>query len=253
MKLTGKVAVITGGGSGIGRATAILFAQEGAKVVIGDWNQKTLDEVVNAIREAGGEVTGVQGNVAVKAQAEALIDTAIRTYGQLDILVNNAGVIDLNQGVGEVTDGIWDHVMAINVTGPMYLTRRAIPALLKHGGAIVNIASVAGLSGAAAGAAYTTSKHALIGLSKNTAWRYALQGVRCNAIAAGAVETNITASVDMTQMDPGGSERSNRYYQLIPKTLKPTDLANLILFLASDEASSINGAVVAADGGWLAA
>jgi NAD(P)-dependent dehydrogenase (short-subunit alcohol dehydrogenase family) len=128
-----------------------------------------------------------------------------------------------------------------------------MPALLKQGGAIVNITSVAGVSGAAAGAAYTASKHALIGLTKNTAWRYALQGVRCNAIAAGAVETNITASVDMTQMDPGGSERAGRYYQLIPKTLKPLDLANLILYLASDEAQSINGAVIPADGGWLAA
>lgn len=253
MKLTGKVAVITGGGSGMGRATAILFAQEGAKVVVGEWNQQTLAEVVAAVRAAGGEITGVKCNVADQAQAETLIDTAVKTYGQLDILINNAGVMDVNQGVGDVTNEIWDRVIGINLNGPMYLTRRAIPALLKQGGAIVNIASVAGLSGAAAGAAYTASKHGLIGLSKNTAWRYALEGVRCNVIAAGAVETNILASVDMTKMDPGGSARAGTYYQLIPKTLKPIDIANLVLFLVSDESRNINGAVIPADGGWLAA
>lgn len=253
MKLTGKVAVITGGGSGMGRAAANLFAQEGAKVVVGEWNEKTLAEVVSEVQAAGGEITGVQCNVADQAQAENLIDTAVKTYGRLDILVNNAGVMDLNQGVGDVTNDMWERVIGINLNGPMYLTRRAIPALLKQGGAIVNVASVAGLSGAAAGAAYTASKHALIGLSKNTAWRYALEGVRCNVIAAGAVETNIVASVDMTKMDPGGSARAGVYYQLIPKTLKPVDIANLILFLASDESRNINGAVIPADGGWLAA
>jgi NAD(P)-dependent dehydrogenase (short-subunit alcohol dehydrogenase family) len=177
----------------------------------------------------------------------------VQTYGQVDIVVNNAGVMDLNQGVGDVTNDIWERVMGINLNGPLYVTRRAIPALLKQGGAIVNIASVAGISGAAAGAAYTTSKHALIGLSKNTAWRYALEGVRCNVIAAGAVKTNISASVDLSKMDPKGSARAQTYYPLIPKTLEPEDIANLVLFLASDESKSINGAIIAADGGWLAA
>lgn len=254
MKLNGKVAVITGGGSGIGRETAILFAKEGAKVVIGDWNEKTLEETVELIRSAGGEVTGLKGNVAVQAEAEALVDTAINTYGRVDILVNNAGVMDNNQGAGEVSNEMWERVMGINVNGPLYLSRRAIPNMVKNGGGvIVNIASAAGVGGGAAGVAYTTSKHALIGMTRNTAWRYVHEGIRCNAIAAGAVETNIAASIDPSKMDPKGTERCQLYYGLIPAYLKPIDIANLLLFLVSDDARYINGAVIPADGGWLAA
>ncbi len=254
MKLKDKVAVVTGGGSGMGRETAILFAKEGAKVVVGDWNEKTLEETVSLIQSAGGEATGMKGNVAVQENAEALIDAAIRKYGHVDILVNNAGVMDLNQGAGEVENEMWERVMGVNVNGPLYLMRRAIPNMVKNsGGVIVNIASVAGVSGAAAGVAYTTSKHALIGMTRSTAWRYLKDGIRCNAIAAGAVETNITSSVDMTKMDPKGSERSQVYYGLIPAQLKAIDIANLVLFLASDEARYINGTVIPADGGWLAA
>jgi len=254
MKLNGKVAIVTGGGSGMGRETAILFAKEGAKVVIGDWNEKTLKETVNTIRSTGGEVTGLKGNVAVQSEAEALVDAAVKAYGRMDILVNNAGVMDLNQGAGEVDNSTWERVMGVNVNGPLYLTRRAVPVMVKSGGgAIVNIASVAGMSGAAAGVAYTTSKHALIGMTRNTAWRYLKDGIRCNAIAAGAVETNIVASIDPTKMDSKGTERAQVYYSLIPAQLKPIDIANLVLFLASDEARYINGTVVPADGGWLAA
>lgn len=254
MKLTGKVAVITGGGSGMGRAMAELFANAGAKVVIGEWNAETLAETVALVRAAGGEVTGVQTNVAVRAEAEALVETAVSVYGRIDILVNNAGVMDLNQGVGEVTDEIWQRVLDINLTGPMVLSRAAVQHMLPNkSGVILNIASVAGLSGAAAGAAYTASKHALIGLTSNTAWRYVHDGIRCNAIAAGAVKTNIVASVDLSKMDPAGSQRAQVYYGLIPAQLEALDIANLALFLVSDEARYINGAIIPADGGWLAA
>ena len=250
----GKIAVITGGGSGMGRQMAILFAEEGAKVAIGDWNEQTLDETIQIIRSAGGEVIGVKGNVAIQEQAETLIDTAIDTYSRVDILVNNAGVMDINQGVGEVTNEIWDRVMGINVNGPMYLSRHAIQNMvIHHSGVILNIASVAGVSGAAAGAAYTTSKHALIGLTSNTAWRYVHDGIRCNAIAAGAVKINIVNSVDMTKMDAAGSQRAQAYYGLIPAQLEAVDIAQLALFLVSDESRFINGAIIPADGGWLAA
>ena len=253
-RLEGKVAVITGGGSGMGREMAILFAREGAKLVVGDWNEQTLNESIQIVRSAGGEVTGAKGNIAIQEQAEALIDTAIDTYGRVDILVNNAGVMDINQGVGEVTNEMWDRVMGINLNGPMYLSRRAIQNMkVNHYGVILNIASVAGISGAAAGAAYTTSKHALIGLTSNTAWRYVHEGIRCNAIAAGAVKTNIANSVDLTKMDPGGSQRAQTYYGLIPAQLEAIDIAQLALFLVSDEARFINGAIIPADGGWLAA
>jgi NAD(P)-dependent dehydrogenase (short-subunit alcohol dehydrogenase family) len=254
MKLQGKVAVVTGVGSGIGRAITLLFASEGAKIVGGEWNEKTLDDVVKEVRATGGEITGVKGDVSKKSDAESLIDTAVKTYGRVDILVNNAGVMDLNQGVGELTDELWEHVLGINLNGPMYTSRKAIPIMVKQGGgSIVNIASIAGLGGGAAGAAYTTSKHALIGLTRNTAWRYTLEGVRCNAIAAGGVETNIVASVDLTKMDPRGSERAQVYQKIIPAMLKPMDTANLVLFLASDDSKMVNGAIIPADAGWSAA
>src|SRR5512133_764628 len=254
MKLQGKVAVVTGVGSGIGRAITVLFASEGAKIVGGEWNDKALADVVKEVQATGGDITGVKIDVSKKSDAESLIDTAVKTYGRVDILVNNAGVMDLNQGVGELTDEIWDHVLGINLNGPMYTSRKAIPIMVKQGGgSIVNIASIAGLGGGAAGAAYTTSKHALIGLTRNTAWRYTLEGVRCNAIAAGGVETNIVASVDLTKMDPRGSERAQVYQKIIPAMLKPLDIANLVLFLGSDDSKMVNGAILPADAGWSAA
>ncbi len=254
MRLQGKVAVITGAGSGMGRAMANLFAAEGAKVVAAEWNETTLAEVVAEVTAAGGQITGVQGNVALEADCDKIIDTAVSTFGKLDVLCNNAGVMDLNAGAAEMDNAIWERCLSINVTGPMYLTRKAIPAMKAGGaGSIINTASVAGVGGGAAGCAYTVSKHGVIGLTKNTAFRYTQEGIRCNAIVAGAVETNIMQSVDATKMDPGGIARSQTYYAAIPGQLKATDIANLALFLASDESKMINGACIPADAGWTAA
>ncbi len=253
-KIEGKVAIITGAGSGIGRAMANLFASEGAKIVAGEWNDKTLAEVVAEVHAAGGVITGMKFNVANQAEAESLVDTAVSTYGRLDILCNNAGVMDLNQGVGEVTDEIWQRVLSINLNGPMFLSRRAIPIMVKQGGgSIINTASVAGLGGGAAGVAYTVSKHALVGLTRSIAWMYGPKGIRCNAMACGGVETNIITSVDRTKMDPEGSKRTGLYVSIMPAMLKPIDIAYLALFLASDESRNINGAIIPADAGWSAA
>src|SRR5512143_950802 len=253
MRLQDKVAVITGAGSGMGRAMALLFAQEGAKIVAGEWNEQTLNEIVAAVRAAGGDITGVKINVAIQAEAEGLIDKALAAYGRIDVLCNNAGVMDLNQGVAELTDDVWQRVIGINLNGPMYLTRKTVPIMIKQGGgSIVMIASAAGLGGGTAGAAYTVSKHALIGLTKQTAWRYFADGVRCNAIAAGGVETNIVQSVDRTKMDPMGSARLMPFIKAMPGLLKANDIANLALFLASDESRMINGAIIPADAGWRA-
>jgi NAD(P)-dependent dehydrogenase (short-subunit alcohol dehydrogenase family) len=254
MRLDGKVAVITGAGSGMGRAMANLFAAEGAKVVAAEWHAATLEEVVAEVTEAGGTITGVQGNVALEADCAKIIDTAMQAYSRLDVLCNNAGVMDVNQGVAELDDAIWERVLGINLNGPMYLSRKAVPLMIAQGGgSIVNTASVAGLGGGAAGAAYTVSKHGLIGLTRSTAFIYAQDGVRCNAIAAGAVETNIMQSVDATKMDPKGSARFCPVYAVIPAQLKPSDVALLALFLAGDESKMINGAIIPADAGWSAA
>ena len=254
MRLQGKVAVITGAGSGMGRSMSGRFAAEGALVVAADWHQAQLDETVAEVAAAGGTITGVRGDVSDRTEAEAIVAEALRRHGRLDVLVNNAGVMDLDQGAAEMDDAMWDRVIGINLTGPMYLTRVAVPAMLAAGGgAIVNVASVAGMGGGAAGLAYTVSKHGLVGMTRQTAWRYGTEGIRCNAIAAGAVETNIMASVDATRMDPAGVARSQAYYAAIPRTLQPLEIADLALFLASDEASGVNGAIIPADGGWLAA
>lgn len=254
MRLENKIAVITGAASGMGRAMANLFAQAGAKIVAADWHAESLEEAVAEVRAAGGEITGVQGNVAKKQDCERLIAMAESSYGGLDILCNNAGVMDQFQGVAELEDEVWDRVMAINLDGPMYLTRKAVPLMIaRGGGAVINTASAASVGGGAAGAAYTVSKHGLIGLTKSTAWRYALEGIRCNAMACGGVETNIGQSIDPAHVDRTGAARYGQYQALIPVNLKPVEIARLALFLASDEAEHINGAVIPIDGGWLSA
>jgi NAD(P)-dependent dehydrogenase (short-subunit alcohol dehydrogenase family) len=254
MRLEGKVALITGAGSGMGRAMANLFAAEGAKIVAAEWNAETLKEVVGEVAAAGGDITGVQGNVALEADCMKIVEAAVATYGRLDVLCNNAGVMDVNQGVAELTNEMWERVIGINLNGPMYLSRLAVRIMVRQGGgSIVNTDSMAGIGGGAAGAAYTVSKHGLVGLTRNTAFVYTRDGVRCNAIAAGAVETNIMQSVDPTKMDPKGSARFQTWYAAIPGQLKATDIAQLALFLASDESKMINGAIIPADAGWSAA
>ena len=254
MRLDGKVAVITGAGSGMGLAMAKRFAAEGAKVVAGDWNAGRLDEAVASIRQSGGTIVGVQGNIADPAVAEGLVDLAISSHGRIDVLVNNAGVMDFMQGVGELSDDIWRRVLGINLDGPMFTMRRAVPRMVQQGGgAIINISSTAGIEGGAAGAAYTASKHALVGLTRNTAWMYATKGIRCNAICPGATKTHIAETMTPERMDAAGSARAGAYAALIPATLDPEDIAALALFLGSDESRYINGAIIPADAGWTAA
>lgn len=254
MRLQGKVAVITGAASGMGLAMAERFTAEGAKVVVGDWNGERLNEAVGHIKANGGEIVGAQGNIADQATAEGLINLAINTYGGLDILCNNAGVMDYMAGVAEMDDEVWRRVLGINLDGPMFTTRKAVQHMLEHGGgSIVNVASTAGLHGGAAGTAYTVSKHALVGLTRSTAWMYAQRGIRCNAIAAGATQTNIAESMPMEKLDIVGAKRAGEFQAVIPGYLMPSDIAALALFLASDEAHKINGAIIPADAGWDAA
>jgi len=254
MRLQGKTAVITGAGSGMGRAMALLFAQEGANVVAADWHQDTLDAVVAEVAGTGAPITGVKADVADQADAEGMVDKAVSAYGRIDILVNNAGVMDFFAGIGDVDNEIWRRVLSVNLDGPMFAMRRAVPRMqAQGGGAILNIASVAGVGGAAAGAAYTASKHALIGLTLNTAWMYAARGIRCNAIAAGGVDTNIMQSIDQAKVSQAGLAALAPYHNISPKQLEAIDIARLALFLVSDEARYINGTVIPADGGWRAA
>lgn len=251
MQLQGKVTVITGAGSGMGLAMAKRFAAEGASVVVGDWNAERLEAAVESIKASGGTIVGRQGNIAEQETAESLIELAINTYGGLDVLCNNAGIMDYMQGVGELSNEVWRRVLSVNLDGPMFTSRRAVQHMLAHGrGSIINIASTAGLHGGAAGSAYTASKHALVGLTRSTAWMYAKQGIRCNAICPGATKTNIAETMPEDRLDPVGAQRAGEFAALVPAYLEPTDIAALALFLASDESRYINGAIIPADGGW---
>jgi len=251
MRLTGKTIIVTGAGSGMGEAMAKLFAQEGARIVAADIRLETVERVVSDIKAAGGEAMAVVSDIANPSAARELIKQTIDAYGKLDVLVNNAGIMDGMEGVEDISDERWDHVFAVNTTGTMRLMREAVKHFKEvKGGVILNNISIGGLNGARAGAAYTASKHAVIGLTKNTAFFYAGEGNRCNGIAPGAVETNIGQS--MTNLNEFGMGRAMLGMGLNPRTGQPDEIAKLALFLVSDEASFINGAIVVADGGWSA-
>ena len=252
-KLENKVSLITGAGSGMGREIAILFAAEGSKVIATDIDQKRLDALKIEIKEKGGEVTTLISNIGKEEDIENMISVAVSTYGTLDILVNNAGIMDHFAPVAELENAMWEKVMKINVDGPFKAMRSALKIFLKKGnGVIVNIASVGGLNGARAGAAYTSSKHALIGLSKNTGYMYSKSGIRCNAIAPGAVNTNIGETIDFTKITPLVNERIMSGMVLNPRTGEPSEIAKVALFLASDDSSFVNASVITVDGGWSA-
>ena len=252
-KLENKVAIITGAGAGMGKAIALLFVNNGCKVIAADINQDRLNTLGTEVKKMGGIITTIKANMANEVDVDAMINLAKSTYGTLHILVNNAGVMDNFQPVGEVDNETWDHVMKVNVDGPFKAMRAAIKIFMENGsGNIINIASIGGLKGGVAGAAYTTSKHALIGLTKNTGHMYAKTGIRCNAIAPGAVATSIGETIDMTKITPMVQDRIMTGMALNPRIGEPNEIAAAALFLASDDASFINGAVLVVDGGWSA-
>ncbi len=251
MKLENKVAVVTGAGSGIGKAIAAMYAREGAKIVVSDVNSDEAAEVVEEITFAGGTAISVLADITREEEVQNLIDTAVHKFGTLDILVNNAGIMDNFVPAGAVTDELWDKVFQINVTGAMRTIRKVLPIFTEKGsGVIVNIASAGGLLGSRAGAAYTASKHAVVGLTKNVGFQYAQSGIRCNAIAPGSVNTNIGNTIFTPHSF--GMERAMAGMNLSPRTGEPNEIAKVALFLASDDSSFVNGTVITADAGWTA-
>lgn len=250
-KLENKVSLITGAGSGMGRAIALLFASEGSKVVATDINQDRLDALQKEIQSSGGTVTTIMANVGKEEDIETMIAKAVSTYGTLDVLINNAGVMDNFAPVGDLDNATWEKVMKINVDGPMKAMRSALKIFLaKQSGIIVNIASLGGLAGARAGASYTASKHAVIGLTKNTGYMYSKSGIRCNAIAPGAVNTNIGETIDFSKITPLVNERIMSGMTLNPRTGNPEEIAKVALFLSCDDSSFVNATTVIVDGGW---
>ena len=250
-KLADKVAIVTGAGSGMGKEIALLFAKEGAKVVVSDINAEAAELVVAEIKATGGEAAVVAANVAKEEDVQKLVDSTISMFGRYDILINNAGIMDNFQPAGDVTDELWERVFAVNSTGPMRMIRKSLPLFVENkSGVIVNIASAGGLLGSRAGAAYTASKHAVVGLTKNVGFQYAQLGIRCNAIAPGAVNTNIGKTI--YEPSEFGIGRAMAGINLNPRVGDAAEVAKVALFLASDDASFINATVIVADAGWTA-
>ncbi|GAA0352852.1 SDR family oxidoreductase [Alkalibacterium iburiense] len=252
MKLNNKVAVVTGGASGMGKAIVELFVKEGAKVVCTDYNFEGAQKVVDALnRDYPESAIAFEADVSDQAQNEAMIDKAIETFDQLDILVNNAGIMDGFEPVSRTEVERFKRVLEVNTHSVFYSMRKVIPIFeeQRHG-VIVNNASIAGFVGAHAGVSYTASKHAVIGMTKNTGFSYANKNIRCNAIGTGGVNTNIASTMGEVDPEAYGYIEAGNTGNI--RVAEPEEIARVALFLASDDSSFVNGSVLTADGGLTA-
>lgn len=252
MKLENKIAVITGAGSGMGREMARLYAREGAKVIAADIAGEGVASLITEIADCAGEVTYCKTDVSEREQVEYMIDLAVKKYGKLDIVINNAGIMDGMTPVSELEDDLWRKVMSINLDGVMYSCRHAVDIMTNQesGGVIINTASVGGLNGSRAGVAYTASKFAVVGLTRNIGFMYATQGIRCNAICPGGIETNI--GVGLRTPSEFGLGKVQGGISLSPRFGKANEVASVAVFLGSEDSSFINGTTITVDGGWTA-
>lgn len=243
-----KVALVTGGASGIGRATALAFAKKGAKVAVADWKEN--DEMVDLIKELGSEGIFIKCDVSKTDDVKAMVAQTIATFGRLDFAFNNAGIEGASAPTQECTEENWDKTIGVNLKGVWLCMKYEIPEILKQGkGAIVNCASVAGLVGIAALPAYVASKHGIVGLTKTTALECASQGIRVNVVCPGVIQTPMIDR--LTGQTKEGIERF-KGFEPIGRFGLPEEIANAVVWLCSDEASFVTGHVMAVDGGFTA-
>lgn len=245
-RFDGKVVIVTGAGSGMGRAAAKKFAAEGAKVVVADVVEPTGNETVQQIKSAGGEATFQKVDVTKWESVQALVKKAVDTYGKLDVYVNNAGVLDGMANCLDTSEELWDKILNVNLKGYFFGCKASLPELIKTKGNIVMTASVAGLGALAGGTAYTASKFGVVGLINQVACEFASQGVRVNGVAPGGVITGMTAAM----IDDAQTSQMIKATTPLGRWAQPEEISNAMLFLASDDASYITGTVVRVDGGW---
>ncbi len=250
--LEGKIALVTGGGNGIGRETALVMAREGARVAVADFEPEAARETVGLINSAGGQALSLSGDVTIAAQMQAMVDATLAAYGRLDCAFSNAGIapyqVDATaQKTHEWSEASFDRMIEVNLKGVWLSMKHEIPSMLAAGGgAIVNTASIAGLIGLKGATAYVAAKHGVIGLTKSAAMEYATDGLRVNAVCPGFITTRMTAWT-----------RENRGDAIINRTPmarfgEPRDIAEMVLFLCSDRAGFTTGAAYEVDGGWTA-
>jgi NAD(P)-dependent dehydrogenase (short-subunit alcohol dehydrogenase family) len=246
-QLANKIAIITGAGSGIGKAAAELFAQEGAKVVVSDINEKNGVAAVEEIKGSGGEAFFIKADSAKPEDNEDLVKQTLERYGSLDIAVNNAGIGGPIGVTGEYPLEGWQKVLDINLSGVFYGLRYQIPAMIERGGSIVNVASILGMAGTKLSPAYVAAKHGVVGLSKAAALEYADKKIRINSVGPGYINTPLI----MNSLDEAAR---NALVSLHPigRLGESAEIAELILWLASSKSSFVTGAYYAADGGYLA-
>lgn len=243
MRLKGKVSIITGGGRGIGQATALKFAREGALVVVSDMNQATVDDTVAEIRKEGFDALGFVVDVTKRAQIDAMVQAVMAKYGRIDVLVNNAGIV-MDAQLKKMSDVAFDKVIDVNLKGTYNCTRAVVDIMIEQSsGVILNASSIVGIFGNFGQTNYAASKFGVIGMVKTWARELGKKGIRANAVCPGFVETPILASIPEKVLD------SMRERVPMGRLGKPEDIANTYAFLASDEANYINGAVIEVSGG----
>ncbi len=246
--LKNKIAIVTGAGSGIGEATALLFAAQGASVVLADMDTAGADRVLAQLKQQGGTGLVVRTDVSQPSDCDALVKATLERFGRLDIAVNNAGIGGPAALVGDYPVTGWDQVIAINLSGVFYGMRYQLPAMVEQGGgAIVNIASILGKVGFPMSSAYAAAKHGVVGLTENAALEYATQGIRVNAVGPGFIHTPLLEK-NLTAEQMSGIAAMHPMKRLGTAT----EVAELILWLATDKASFVTGSYYTVDGGYLA-
>ena len=249
-QLDGKVALITGAGSGIGRASALAFAREGAKVAVADIVVEGGEETVRMVKEAGGEAFFIKVDVANAAEVEAMVNAVVDTYGRIDCAYNNAGIEGRLASTDEYPEDVFDKVIDINLTGVWLCMKYELPHMLKQGsGAIVNTASGAGLIGVAGMSAYVASKHGVVGLTKTAALEYAKSGIRVNSVCPGLIQTPMVERITADQPQLGEALVAA---EPVGRTGKPEEIAESVVWLSSDAASFVTGHAMSVDGGFVA-